>query len=72
MPSVFKKKPSIAFKKFLKGLAYTVLVAVITYALNYLGTIQVSPENAAIVGVLIAILQALKKGLEKYDYRKDR
>lgn len=69
---VISKKPSIALKKFLKGLGYTVMAAVITYSLNYLSSMNVSPENAVMVGLLISVLQALKKALEKYDYRKDR
>ena len=69
---VLHKKPSIAWRKFLKGLGYTIGASIVAYSLNYLGSIQVSPDQAIYVGLLISLLQAVKKALERYDPKKDR
>jgi len=63
---VFGNKPSIALKKFVKGLLYSAGIGAIMYLITFVNSGGIPPKYAFLSGVVMAILQALKKGLEPY------
>jgi len=65
--SVFRSKPSIALKKFLKGMVYTAGLAGLSFVIEAFTTGAVPKDWMVYSGIIIAVAQTLKKGLEDFD-----
>ena len=78
MKDIFKKRNvwsannNIAIRKFFKGLIYTAGMAVVTFSINAIISGNIPTEWVVYSGILLAVLQSIKKGLEKYEPSKDR
>jgi len=71
---VLKGNPNIVINKFVKGLAFTVGLTIISYTVNFLSSNpNIFPEEYAFIsGLVITFLQCLKKAMEKYDPDRDK
>ena len=79
MVDIFKSKTvwdankAIVFKKFGRGLLYTVGLTAVSFIIEAFTTgASVPSEWMVYSGIIIACMQAIKKSLEKYDPAKDR
>lgn len=59
-------KGEITAKKFLWGLGITLLIAGISFGLEYLNTASIPANYVVIVGLIIALLEAAKNFAKHY------
>lgn len=69
---VWEAKFSIAGKKFGKGLIYTAGVSMIAFIVDAFQQGNVPQEWVIYTGLVIAVGQSVKKGLEIYEPKKDK
>jgi len=64
---VLKGDYRIVFNKFLKGCLYALIVVLITFAISYISGGNLPVEYSFYGAIIVAVLQAILKALEKYD-----
>ena len=69
---VFEKNAKIAWMKLLKGLGYTVLLAVIAAIINWLTVLELPVKYTIYVAAIMAVLQAIMKALQEYKPQLDK
>lgn len=56
--------PKITFKKFLYGLVYTAIAAIIAYSIDFLNVAEFPPQYSVYTGVILSTLIALQNYLK--------
>ena len=69
---VWQENKSIPLKKLGRGMLYTLSVTAITFMINAIQSGEIPAEWVLYSGIMISILQTIKKALEKYEPLKDR
>lgn len=65
--NVWNNRKKIVLNKFLKGMGYTLLLAGLTFGIEFISTSNIPQEWVLYTGLIIALLQSGKKALEKYE-----